>query len=1272
MPKYISGRSKKTPQSALPADRYRYLSVGDAEPNLGDSPGVAGSPNLPVGQQYIVVSFIDKPGERFWIPNQGGLIPGSFSIFDEGTLVGGLSSTTQLNFVGQSITAAGFGTGTSNPGVAVTLTVAPPGNLNEVLFVGAGGTDFATDTRFTFNNGLFAAGDRITVGTGGTVITTTGIGSVGIGTTEPTQKLHLDGNFRITGTIYDSTNQPGNNGDLITKTATGSLLWISPDSTITGAGGTIGQIQFHSSAGLVDGADNFYYDFNNNRVGIGSTQPTQLLDVLGVSTFSGGVFVDTFSVSGNSIFTGLIDANGGIDATTLNVSGLSTFGSNVDINASVDISTNLDVDGTTDLDVLNVSETASFTNTTDNTLGNTNTGGVQIDGGVGIDKNLTVGQTIQATNLNITGVGTIATFDFGVGQFDNIEVLGVSTLGNVVVNTNTISTKSGAGNLILDSDGSVQINDPLNVTGATESISKDSGSIITEGGIGVEKSVFIGLNLDVDGNTELDTLNVSVASTTASLTVGTGVAVTTILDEDDMSSDSNTALATQQSIKKYVDDQITSEDLDFAGDTGSGSVDLDSQTFTIAGTTNEIETSGSNQTLTIGLPDDVTVSGNLTVNGNTTLGDTDADNIVFNAEVDSNIIPDDNNTYNLGSSGKKWSTVFATTFNGAFQGNADSADKLSTPRTISFGGDVVAIGKTFDGTQNVGFALTLTDTGVSDGNYGSATQVATFSVDTDGRLTAASNVNINFAGATVDKASYADNAGIATNLKGGTAYQIPYQSAANTTQFISNGSVTGQLLQYNQSSAPSWVSVGDITAGTASTANNLAGGAAGSIPYQSAPGTTAFLAEPDADNKILSYDNSSDTPVWIDASSVGTDTFVTGAGFSSITGGTRLTLTRNQSQPNITADLTLSGIGGTDKFTGLTDTPANYSGSGGKVVTVNSGASGLEFTDVDAVGTDNYVNSVSFGSGTLTLGRTGSLPNLTTTINLAGIGGTDKFTGLTDTPSNYSGDGGKIVGVNSTADGLEFINASTIAGTTYTLPAGGSSSAVTMTLTGSDSTTDIVTISAGTGITFGSISASGFTINSTGIGSTGGSSDPVGTIVAWAGSAATIPSDYQLCDGGAASTSALQAITGSNVPDLRNRFIVGASNSTGDNTYPGLSPNATPGGSANAVVVEHNHGTTGGTFVTGVTLNKNTNEIPNSPDEINVLNNNTSISVATGSVSIDNEGVSATNANLPPYYALCYIIKHTATSGSGGGTGTLTDVDVKQYANDNNPRTEYS
>jgi hypothetical protein len=87
-----------------------------------------------------------------------------------------------------------------------------------------------------------------------------------------------------------------------------------------------------------------------------------------------------------------------------------------------------------------------------------------------------------------------------------------------------------------------------------------------------------------------------------------GVSVTAILDEDNMASDSATALSTQQSIKAYVDAQVTAQDLDFAGDTGTGAVDLDSQTFTISGTASEIETSASGQTITVGLPNAVTIA----------------------------------------------------------------------------------------------------------------------------------------------------------------------------------------------------------------------------------------------------------------------------------------------------------------------------------------------------------------------------------------------------------------------------------------------------------------------------------------------------------------------------------------------------------------------------------------------------------------------------------------------------------------------------------------
>jgi len=168
----------------------------------------------------------------------------------------------------------------------------------------------------------------------------------------------------------------------------------------------------------------------------------------------------------------------------------------------------------------------------------------------------------------------------------------------------------------------------------------------------------------------------------------------------------------------------------------------------------------------------------------------------------------------------------------------------------------------------------------------------------------------------------------------------------------------------------------------------------------------------------------------------------------------------------------------------------------------------------------------------------------------------------------------------------------------------------------------------------------------------GGSSDPVGTIVAWAGSVATIPSEYQLCDGGAASTSALQAITGSNVPDLRDRFIVGANNISGTGTYPGVGVGST-GGSADAVVVSHNHSITQTDHShTYTRVDPAGNTVDGSPNDANPFRSTSTQSTSSESanITIDDQGVSGTNANLPPYYALCYIIKHTATSGGGGDT----------------------
>jgi len=93
----------------------------------------------------------------------------------------------------------------------------------------------------------------------------------------------------------------------------------------------------------------------------------------------------------------------------------------------------------------------------------------------------------------------------------------------------------------------------------------------------------------------------------------TAISGSAFLDEDGMDSDSATKLASQQSIKAYVDAQITAQDLDITTDSGTIAIDLNSETLTIAGGTN-VDTSGSSNSITI-----ATASGVVTLTGTQTL-----------------------------------------------------------------------------------------------------------------------------------------------------------------------------------------------------------------------------------------------------------------------------------------------------------------------------------------------------------------------------------------------------------------------------------------------------------------------------------------------------------------------------------------------------------------------------------------------------------------------------------------------------------------------------
>ena len=305
--------------------------------------------------------------------------------------------------------------------------------------------------------------------------------------------------------------------------------------------------------------------------------------------------------------------------------------------------------------------------------------------------------------------------------------------------TLTLPSSDGSNGQVLGTNGSVT----LSFVSTTSSIAGASDTDIS--------SASAGHILVHDGSDSFDNVAVSGDATLASngaLTISAGAVETGMLAADAVtaakladdavvfanfddavfvtesegigSNDNDTTLPTSAAVKDYVDTQLTGSDLDFQADSGGAlSIDLDSETMVFAGTANEVTTAASGNTVTIGLPDNVTIAGNLTVSGTTTTVNSTTVSIadpVFEIGDDSS---DDNLDrgikFKYNSSGAKVGFFGFDDSTGKFIALGSATDSSST-----FSG--TALDAVFGGVEASGLALSGSITSI-DGSAPTAGQL---------------------------------------------------------------------------------------------------------------------------------------------------------------------------------------------------------------------------------------------------------------------------------------------------------------------------------------------------------------------------------------------------------------------------------------------------------------------------------------------------------------------------------------------------------------------
>lgn len=228
----------------------------------------------------------------------------------------------------------------------------------------------------------------------------------------------------------------------------------------------------------------------------------------------------------------------------------------------------------------------------------------------------------------------------------------------------------------------------------------------------------------------------------------------------------------------------------------------------------------------------------------------------------------------------------------------------------------------------------------------------------------AGTITANLTG-TATSASTAISATTATNVAGGGAGRVVFNTGNNATSFTAQGS-NGQLLQSAGTGTPTWVDQSTIAAGTATTATNIAGGGAGRVPYNTGSGATAFVAVGSAGQALIS--NGTSAPTFGSAITLGNalaSPSVTPTGVSTVTfigipsWVNRVTVILSGISPSTNGSFSMQ-LGTSSGFV-----TSGYTGGGGSVV--DNGATSLSnaSTAISVIGTSD-ANTAVTGTTVLT------------------------------------------------------------------------------------------------------------------------------------------------------------------------------------------------------------------------------------------------------------------------------------------------------------------